>query len=235
MAHSALYQSLFSNKKTMFGGKQMANLFSLIREKKYFLMKIFLTLIIQILITIYVFMKANGQKLLNTNMKYFGLIILLFVIVIMIVFVSNPFIKFILFTIFSICVGLFLSVLKEYYSPDVIKTALYSTLSIFGTMILLTLFFVIFNIEIDPRLGYILLFTLLLVIVIRIVFLFIPPSSTINKWLCVFVIMLFAIYIVYDTYNILVRDYYGNDFITPALDYYLDIINIFVNMLGASQ
>lgn len=235
MAYSSVYHSLFSNKKTMFGGKEMKNLFSLIREKKYFLMKIFLTLIIQILITIYVFMKVNGQKLLDTNMKYFGLIILLFVIVTMMIFVSNPFIKFILFTVFSVCIGIFLSVLKGYYSPDVIKTALYSALSIFGAMILLTLFFVIFNIEIDPRLGYILLFALLFVIIVRLVFLFIPPSSTVNKWLCIFVIMLFSVYIVYDTYNILVRDYYGNDFITPALDYYLDIINIFVNMLGASQ
>ena len=46
--------------------------------------------------------------------------------------------------------------------------------------------------------------------------------------------MLFSVYIVYDTNNILQRDY-GGDFITASLDYYLDIINIFSNLLSASE
>jgi FtsH-binding integral membrane protein len=45
--------------------------------------------------------------------------------------------------------------------------------------------------------------------------------------------MLFSVYIVYDTNIILQRDY-GGDFISASLAYYLDIINIFSNLLSVS-
>jgi FtsH-binding integral membrane protein len=38
----------------------------------------------------------------------------------------------------------------------------------------------------------------------------------------------------YDTNNILQRNYYG-DFITASLDYYLDIINIFSGLLSGLE
>ena len=46
--------------------------------------------------------------------------------------------------------------------------------------------------------------------------------------------MLFSVYIVYDTNSILQRDYSG-DFITASLDYYLDVINIFSDLLSLSN
>jgi FtsH-binding integral membrane protein len=51
------------------------------------------------------------------------------------------------------------------------------------------------------------------------------------KGLSVVGLMLFSLFVVYDTNTILQRNYYG-DFITASLDYYLDIINIFLNQAG---
>ena len=47
-------------------------------------------------------------------------------------------------------------------------------------------------------------------------------------------IIFFSVYIIYDTNSILQRNYYG-DFITASLDYYLDIINIFINLINLQR
>jgi FtsH-binding integral membrane protein len=60
---------------------------------------------------------------------------------------------------------------------------------------------------------------------------FIPTSSLTKKILVIFSLLLFSVYVVYDTNSILQRNYNG-DFITASLDYYLDILNIFSNLLS---
>jgi FtsH-binding integral membrane protein len=60
---------------------------------------------------------------------------------------------------------------------------------------------------------------------------FIPTSSLTKKIAIIFSLLLFSVYVVYDTNSILQRNYYG-DFITASLDYYLDILNIFANLLS---
>ena len=57
------------------------------------------------------------------------------------------------------------------------------------------------------------------------------PEPAIVRYLTGFGLMLFSIYIVYDTNRILQKDYFG-DFVTASLDYYLDIINIFIRLLS---
>jgi FtsH-binding integral membrane protein len=55
-----------------------------------------------------------------------------------------------------------------------------------------------------------------------------------NKILSFVGIILFAMYVIYDTNTILQRNYSG-DFVTASMDYYLDIINLFTNFLGSSD
>ena len=57
------------------------------------------------------------------------------------------------------------------------------------------------------------------------------PEPAIVRYLTGFGLILFSIYIVYDTNRILQKDYFG-DFVTASLDYYLDIINIFIRLLS---
>jgi FtsH-binding integral membrane protein len=50
-----------------------------------------------------------------------------------------------------------------------------------------------------------------------------------NKLLALIGVVLFSMYIIYDTNKILQRDYKG-DFIAASLDYYLDFINLFADI-----
>ena len=68
-------------------------------------------------------------------------------------------------------------------------------------------------------------------IIVKIVTLFMGNYSTFVKGFLVFGLGLFSVFIVYDTNQILQKDYYG-DFITASMDYYLDIINIFVELVN---
>jgi FtsH-binding integral membrane protein len=61
--------------------------------------------------------------------------------------------------------------------------------------------------------------------------LFTGAISGFYKLLSIVSILLFSMFIIYDTNVILQRNYVG-DFITASLDYYLDIINIFINLLN---
>ena len=59
-------------------------------------------------------------------------------------------------------------------------------------------------------------------------------QDTYHKIIATISIILFSFYIIYDTQTILQRDYYG-DFITASMDYYLDVMNIFINLIDLQQ
>jgi modulator of FtsH protease len=166
-----------------------------------------------------------------------GIFILTFVILFLIFIIQNPIIKFILFTIFSILFGLMLSRTLMVSSPEVIKTALIGTLSIFVTMFLFTIFLLMIGVNLDDRFGLILLFALIIMIITMVVLHFMGKYSAYYKIISGILLFLFSLFIVYDTSNILTREeyIYNGDFITASMDYYLDIINIFVNMLSINQ
>jgi len=238
MAYSALYHNLFGNKK---GGnpnkRSFQDIIKLFNEKKGFLLKIFSNLIFQLIVTFIVAIKAQGYDILNTNMSMIGMFILTLVILFLIFIIQNPIIKFILFTIFSILFGLMLSRTLMVSSPEIIKTALIGTLSIFVTMFLFTIFLLMIGVNLDDRFGLILLFALIIMIITMVVLHFMDKYSAYKKIISGILLFLFSLFIVYDTSNILTREeyMYNGDYITASMDYYLDIINIFVNMLSINQ
>ena len=61
-----------------------------------------------------------------------------------------------------------------------------------------------------------------------------PQLSTAKKTLSYIGLGLFSLFVVYDTNQILSRDYNG-DFITASMDYYLDILNLFTNLLNTND
>jgi FtsH-binding integral membrane protein len=54
------------------------------------------------------------------------------------------------------------------------------------------------------------------------------------KFFSMVAILLFSMYIIYNTNQIMQRDYNG-DFIRASLDYYLDILNLFLNLFSFNQ
>jgi hypothetical protein len=246
MVNSALYERL--NKKggqnspfqswnyNMRGGKRGRNavggspFLNLLNDKKEFLIKVFANLIAQLGITYY-FMMNYVADAKNSGL-FWALIICQFIIIISLALVPMPsWLKFILFSIFSAIWGFLFSILKRVADPKVIELAILGTISIFGVMFLFGAALIMFGIKLGFQFAAFLFFALLLLIIIRLVTIFAGASSAFMKGMTIFSFILFSVYIVYDTNAILQREYYG-DFITASIDYYLDIINIFLNLVG---
>lgn len=240
MANSSIYNQFFSNSKTkpMKGGslKSYGNkfdgpkLWSLIIQKKSFLILIFSNLIAQLGITYYVMNKSNNPKL-----GFWPLFALQLIIIWLLVLVPMPpIVKFFIFAVFSWSFGLMLSHLKSRYDPALINIAIQGALSIFALMIAFSITLAGFNIYLGYKFGAFLFWTLLALIIAKLVNMLGPQLSTTRKTLSYISLGLFSLFVVYDTSQILSRDYYG-DFITASLDYYLDILNLFTNFLNTNN
>jgi len=203
---------------------------NLLNDKKEFLIKVFANLIAQLGITYYVMMNYAADP--KNKGLFWGLVILQFIIIITLALVPMPsWLKFILFSLFSVSSGYILSILRKVADPKLIQTAILGTISIFGVMFLFGATLIMFGVKLGLQFAAFLFYALLLLIIVQIVTLFSGASSPFMKGLTIFSLILFSIYIIYDTNNILQREYYG-DFITASLDYYLDIINVFIDLVG---
>jgi len=226
MANSSIYNTLFSGGKRGGGKNDVSDILSLIVSKKEFFILIFANLIVQLGITYYIMEKTPAAK------NFWVLFGIQLIIIFILVLVPMPsWMKFILFCAFSYTFGLSLSNLKSKYDSTMIQSAIMGTIGIFGVMMAFGVILIMTGIKLGLQFGLGLLFALLMLIIVRIVYMFIPSSSGTKRYLTIVSLMLFSVYIIYDTNNILQRNYYG-DFITASLDYYLDIVNVFVNMLS---
>ena len=203
------------------------NLMNLMYKKKEFIILVFTNLILQLGITYYV-MKNTDRKYINIWPLIAAQLIIIFI---MILIPMPESIKFLLFCTFSYIFGLILSLLKKEYSEEIINVAIQGALTIFTFMLATGVFLFMGGINLGYKFGAILFWSLLALIVARLVFVLGVKMDQANKILSFVGIILFAVYVVYDTNNILQRDYYG-DFITASMDYYLDILNLFSNLLG---
>jgi hypothetical protein len=214
----------------------------LIREKKGLLKCIFTTLLFQILVTTLAFIgvyrtgknesKENNISSLSltTVLAFLAIAIGLIILMTSFDFTFNERVS--LFTMFSVMQGIFLGVCLKFVDANIIFTALLSTIVLFVLMILVGFGIVYLKYDLS-WLGLILFLSLLGLIIVRIIDFFIPYTRKVNKLLSIFAILLFSIYIIYDTNVILFRYSaikYERDCILGALDYYLDLLNIFVNM-----
>jgi len=182
-------------------------------------------------------MDKSSKKQSNQFKLMHGLIFLILGII-LIVFMTSIQMTFtqrlVLFTLFSILQGLFLAFSLRYIRASTIISALLFTILLFFVMIVFGFIIVYFQIDLS-WLSVILFFILLALIASRIVSILLPYSKRREQLLTIFSLLLFSIYIIYDTNTILMRYNsikYERDCILGALDYYLDIINIFVNSIG---
>jgi len=241
-ATSSLYNTLFGgsgNSSQKGGGKpsifkaNLSGLFKLITDKKEFFIMVFANLIAQLGITYYVMEKVNldaNDTETNKQIRYLGYLQILIVLILALVPMPS-WLKFIIFCGFSAVWGCMFSVFRSAFGEDAVKMAMTGTISIFALMFALGAGLILSGIQLGYKVGLMLFYFLLILLLIRIVQLFIPSSSLTKKIITICSLLLFSVYIVYDTNSILQRNYYG-DFITASMDYYLDIINIFVNLIS---
>jgi len=208
---------------------KFAAILKLMQSKKQFLIAVFANLIVQLGITYYVMERTdpNLYKKIGVWTLLFFQLFIIFLLYITITLQVHPVVKFMLFAVLSGSMGVNLAMYKKTYSEDLIRVAIQGALSVFVAMFLFGLVLISFGVYLGPEVGLVLLLSLFGLIIARV---WSYLSGTRNKALYMIGVILFSAYIIYDTNVILRRDYYG-DFITASLDYYLDILNLYTNIL----
>jgi FtsH-binding integral membrane protein len=234
--------SLFSGGGKGSKGSKSVEFLKLLNQKKSFLILVFANLIAQLGITYYVMMNyasagagasaSATDKSKQPTGQFYLLFFLQLIIIFVLALVPMPaWLKFIIFSIFSASFGISLSYVKNMVSPGLIQTALAGTMGIFTAMFLLGLLLIMFGIQLGLGFGLFLFFSLLLLIIIQVVAMFAGSESYPTKAFALVSLILFSLFIIYDTNTILQREYYG-DFITASMDYYLDILNVFLDLVS---
>ena len=218
----------------------MLNLVSfnkLLKKKQQLLKCVFSSLIFQLGLTAFiVFYLQENNTILNTIKSNYLYSIALFLIGLFIIFILSSDklsfnTKFMFFMFFGIIQGILLGSFKQYFPEDVVKSALISTITIFIMFLCIGFTIVYFNYDIT-WMGIYLLLALLALLVYRISLIFIPVEYNFKKIMFVISILLFSIFIIYDT-NVLLLKGKNKDCISFAMDYYLDILNIFSSFLNS--
>ena len=199
-------------------------------EKREFLALVFSNLLAQLGITYYVMNKTN-----NPDISIFPLFIAQILIILVFAFVDMPeIIKFALFSLFSYTFGLSLSRYKQKYNPAALDAAVQGAMSVFGVMLATGVVLTAGGIRLGYKFGAFLFWALLFLIIFRLIFVLGANMSQAHKLLSFTGIILFAIYVVYDTNVILQRNYNGG-FISASMDYYLDILNLYSSLVGSNN
>jgi len=230
MVNTALYNTL-TRRMSGGGSRTTQTINSLINRKKDLLVATFANLIAQLGITYYVMTHTKLEKEKDKNMiylKFIGLFLFQIFLIYCIIYPMESWKRLLCFCIFSVTYGLLLSYLKLFIHPNIIKMALLGTGAIFASMFSIGLLLLLSGIELDYKWGLFLFFSLFFYILFEIFARFYTVPVT-DKTIIAVGIVIFSLYIIYDTNQILQRNYYG-DFITASVDYYLDIINIFVKL-----
>jgi FtsH-binding integral membrane protein len=217
------------------GGKLIPKFdLTILTDKAGFLSSVFGTLLIQLVVVgLVVYFVAKKTDVLSKIKKwYIALFLGMLVIILVLAFVPmHPFLKFILFTVYSALTGLIVAVATSQVSKDVIYASVLGTTAVFGLFLALGILLTVSGFNLS-WLGIVLFFALLIVIIVSIVvFVMKEDKRHFRKILAVIILIIFSLYIMYDTFSILQRDYSG-DFVTAAIDYFLDIINIFLQSVS---
>jgi FtsH-binding integral membrane protein len=227
----------------------ISKLFKLISEKKIFLILIFLNLLFQHYITYYVSANINldagkdkdkdkdkdknkDKDKDKENNAYNTIIIasyiICFILIIILVFVPmSAWLKFIIFSLFSVAYGVIFISIKNYFDPNILHSTVIGSIIVFAFMIFFGI--AISGFKLTNSVAFGLFYAILVLIIVSVVQYYTYYYSFIKKLLLIAVAILFTLYIVNTTNNVLHRNYEG-DFVTASFDYYIDNSN-FLNAL----
>jgi FtsH-binding integral membrane protein len=205
--------------------KNGTNVFKRIIQKKEFVALVFLHLLFQLSVT---YMTAK-----YTTHQYNHWLLLIAAIIVVVVMLSapmHPAFKFALFVLFSYILGLSSSSVKDKHSEQEIMTAMENTVLVMIAMVIVAVALLVFGVQLGDKFGFALFFMLIGLIIARI-FIISAGNTISNSLMHSAGVMLFSLYIMYDTNTMLQRGYQG-DVITASLNYYLDVVNLFQDVLN---
>jgi MFS family permease len=213
--------------------KNISKLFKLISEKKIFLILIFLNLLFQHYITYYVSANINLDADKDKENDAYNTIIIAsyiigFILIIILVFVPmSAWLKFIIFSLFSVAYGVMFISIKNFFDPNILHSSVIGAIIVFAFMIFFGI--AISGLQLTNNVAFTLFYAILVLIIVSVVQYYTYYYSFIKKLLLIAVAILFTLYIVNTTNNVLHRNYEG-DFVTASFDYYIDNSN-FLNAL----
>lgn len=211
----------------------MPRLSNLFQHKRSFLTAVYATLIVQLCITfaiVYSFRNHPGLSRATKQSMWLYLFVSLALILIL-SFVPMPtWVKLIVFALFSVVNGALLHHVSVVLPKELIDQALVGTIGVFVGMTILA--FILAAMGVDLSWMALLLFGALVgLLVASLVVLFVNPKSPrLQKAIIMFGLVLFAVYVTFET-NIMLQKDYARDFVSAAINLYLDFINIFIRML----
>jgi len=189
----------------------------------------YILLSLQLLVTFLV------VKVIRDNPKYYNLIrqyawipIILSFVLLFTIQLGNfsPLVKIMFFTLFSICLGTMCIATSRIISDSIIISSLKATLGIFVSLSVIGWICYIYGINLS-RLQFALLIGLI-GLLIGMIFASSTPKN--RRVIFTFGIVLFSILIAVDTYTTLKGKY--KDAVTDALGLYLNILNLFQQLIG---
>ncbi len=199
-----------------------------------FIRKVYATLGAQLLVTVLIgYAVATSQAMLNlvtANLFVYLLFALILPIGLLIALYFNrknhP-LNLVLALAFTVAEAIMMGVISSFYETSIVLMAAALTMLVFFTLSAIAWFS-----KVDFSFMGPFLFSLLIIVILgNILSLFIPMGSTINLWLSILGAVVFSGYILYDTSNIM-RCNDVDEWLIGAIDLYLDIINLFVNLLS---
>jgi FtsH-binding integral membrane protein len=126
--------------------------------------------------------------------------------------------------------GIILSFLKKIVNHEFLKRTIIILASFFIVFFLIGFVILLLGIKLSFHFGIILFYILLTIIIFdHLSYLFTSSSSIYVKIVGIIGVIISSVYIIYDTNQILQKDYNG-DFITASLNYYIDIF-YFINFI----
>ena len=208
----------------------------LLKQKMGFLLSVYVTLLIQFIITfMIVFQFRNNTKFSNVTRQSFWtyFFVSLGLIVVLNIKFLPIWLRFFIFTIFAMVNGALLHNASQFIPKELITQGLQSTILIF---VIMTIFaFILASLGINLSFLGMILFTALIGLIVATILHMIvgkdDKNSQIYKILRIFGIVLFSIYIAFFT-NMILQKEYNDDFLSAALDLYLSFINLFADLLS---
>lgn len=222
------------------GSSKNTEIGSLLSRKADLIRNIFILLLAQIvvmgMVAHFTISKKDSSKSSTLDLKkmLMSIFVMIAIIVITIIMAfiimdprKNPILRITCFTIFSVMIGISLSYVKKLSTKTVIMATV-STIVAFVTMGAIGYITAHRMIDLSPMETWLFGAFIVLILTSLVLALSYPKEPMVRKTMAVIWSVLFSLYIMYDTNQILMGD---TDFIAGAFQYFLDIVNLFQNLL----
>jgi FtsH-binding integral membrane protein len=208
------------------------NFGKLLVQRKEFLASVYMLMAAQLAITAGTVHYMRQNQGLYEKVKKFWLLWLILTLVLVFVLVATNLpmpVKLVLFSTLSILLGMNMLAASKAVPVEAIRAAILSTIGVFVAMTIVGFGLAAAGINIG-FMGFALTMALVALIIAWIVISFVGASTLVLKVMLTIGVVLFSIFVAYDT-NALLLDS-RRDVVDGALGLYLDVINLFSNLLG---